>query len=402
MISEETIRHAFEASDEKIRETDCSFHRFLYEQIDWRVRTIALSGPKGVGKTTMLLQYLKEHPKIAEGALYVSLDDIWIDALGVYDLVKYHVAHGGTSVFIDEVHYLKDWPRLIKSLYDSFKGLHIAYTGSSILQLKERSGDLSRRQIEYFLPGLSFREYLKLEGVGDFKPVRLEDVLSRHVKIAESVIGKVRVLPHFERYLQGGYYPFYREDQVHYGRRLVQVVNQVLERDLPLVDDVSMDTVRKSRRMLTILAESTPQTPNITRLSRDLGMDRKQGLKMLHLMTRAGLLGLLAEDADALKYLGAPNKIFCENPNLMHALAPKPDKGTLRESFFNNQVGVVNRLAYPKEGDFLVNDKWLFEVGGSGKTFEQLKDLPDSFLAVDDTEIGRGARIPLWLFGFLY
>lgn len=363
---------------------------------------IALSGPKGVGKTTMFLQYLKEHPKVAAGTLYVSLDDIWIDVHALYDLVKYHVQHGGTSVFIDEVHYFKEWPRLVKSLYDSFKSLQIAYTGSSILQLKEGSGDLSRRQIEYFLPGLSFREYLKIEGAGDFDVVGLDDILSRHVEIAERVTGKIRVLPHFERYLKSGYYPFYREDRIHYARKLVQVVNQVLERDLPLVDDVSMDTIRKSRRMLTILAESTPQTPNVTRLSRDLGMDRKQGLKMLHLMSKAGLLGLLAEDADALKHLGSPNKIFCENPNLMHALAPKPDKGTLRESFFNNQVGAVYRLAFPKKGDFLVEGKWLFEVGGESKTFEQIKDLPDSFLAVDDTEVGRGARIPLWLFGFLY
>lgn len=402
MLAEETIRHVFDESDEKIRETDCSFHRFLYDQIDWQTRALALTGPKGVGKTTMFLQYLREHPDVAAGALYVSLDDIWLDARDVYDLVKYHVQHGGASVFIDEVHYLRDWSRLIKSIYDTFKSLRIAYTGSSILQLKAKSGDLSRRQVEYFLPGLSFREYLKLEHVGEFKSVGMEDLLARHVSIAASVTRKIRVLPHFENYLRSGYYPFYREDRVHYARKLVQVVNQVLERDLPLVEDVSMETVRKSRRMLTILAESTPQTPNITKLSRDLGMDRKQGLKMLHLMSRAGLLGLLAEDADRLKYLGSPNKIFCENPNLMHALAVKPDRETLRESFFNNQVGVMNRLAYPKKGDFLVDDRWLFEVGGAGKTFEQVKDVPESFLAVADTEVGRGARIPLWLFGFLY
>lgn len=402
MLSDEAIRHVLDESDERIRETDSSFHRFLYDQIDWDVHVIALSGPKGVGKTTMFLQYLKEHPEIEKGALYVSLDDIWLESRDLYNLVRRHVQHGGTSVFIDEVHYCKEWSRLVKSLCDSFKTLHIAYTGSSVLQMRKGAGDLSRRQVEYFLPGLSFREYLKLEGVADLPPVTLEDILSRHVRIAEGVVKKMRVLPHFERYLASGYYPFYREDRAHYLRKLVQVVNQVLERDLPMVEDVSMETVRKCRRMLTILAESTPQTPNITRLSRDLGMDRKQGLKMLHLLTRAGLLGLLAEDADALKYLGSPNKIFCENPNLMRALAPSPDKGTLRESFFNNQVGAKNCLAYPKKGDFLVDGRWLFEVGGAGKTFEQVKDVPNSFLAVDDTEVGRGNRIPLWLFGFLY
>ena len=402
MISQDQVRHIYDESSDRIRETDCSYHRYLYDEIDWNARVIALSGPKGVGKTTMFLQYLKEHPKVAETALYVSLDSIWTDAFELYDLVKHHVQHGGTSVYIDEVHYLKNWQRLVKNLYDSFKGLRIAYTGSSILQLQAGGGDLSRRQIEYSLPGLSFREYLKLEGVGDFRPVGLAELLSGHVGYAADVTAKVRVLPHFERYLKSGYYPFYREDVAHYGRKLVQVVNQVLERDLPMVEDVSTDTVRKARRMLSILAESTPQTPNVTRLSRDLEMDRKQGVKVLHLLRRAGLLGLLAEDADALKYLGSPNKIFCENPNLMHALTPNPDKGTLRESFFNNQVGVVAQLTYPKTGDFLADGRYLFEVGGAGKSFEQIKDESEGYLAVDDTEVGRGNRVPLWLFGMMY
>lgn len=402
MKADDIIRHVYDESAERIRETDCSFHRYLYDEIDWSSRVIALSGPKGVGKTTMFLQYLKEHPKIAEKALYISLDDIWMDAFGLYDLVKYHVQHGGESVFIDEVHYLKNWQRLIKNLYDSFKSLRIAYTGSSILQLKAGAGDLSRRQVEYSLAGLSFREFLKLEGAGDFEPIPLSKLLTRHVAKAESVVSRIKVLPCFERYLKSGYYPFYREDTAHYGRKLVQVVNQVLERDLPMVEDVSMDTVRKARRMLTILARSTPQTPNVTRLSRDLEMDRKQGMKVLHLLRRAGLLGLLSEDADAQKYLSAPNKIFCENPNLMYALTPSPDVGTLRESFFNNQVGIAAQLTYPKSGDFLVDGKWCFEVGGASKGFDQIKDQPNSFLAVDDTEVGRGSRIPLWLFGFLY
>ena len=402
MDNEEAIQRIYDASEERIRDTDCAFHRYLYPQIDWSSRIVALNGPKGVGKTTMFLQYLKEHQDVAEHALYVSLDDLWVDAFELYDLVRYHVQNGGTSVFIDEVHYLKDWSRLVKNLYDSFKALRIAYTGSSILQVKRGSGDLSRRQVEYSLAGLSFREFLNLEGVGEFAPVELEDLLRGHVRQAERIVSKIRVLPLFRRYLVSGYYPFYREDAVHYGRKLVQVVNQVLERDLPMVEDITPDTVRKARRMLSILAASTPQTPNITELSRNLGMDRKQGIKILYLLQRAGLAGLLAEDAEALKYLGAPNKIFCDNGNLMHALVARPDTGTLREVFFNNQLGVAHVTTYPKKGDFLVDGKWLFEVGGKGKTFDQIKDEPDSFLAVDGIEVGRGNRIPLWLFGFLY
>ena len=402
MDNEEAFQRVYDESDERIRTTDCEFHRYLYSQIDWTARVVALNGPKGVGKTTMFLQYLKEHREVAEHALYVSLDDIWMDAFELYDLVKYHVQNGGTSVFIDEVHYLKDWSRLVKNLYDSFKFLRIAYTGSSILQMKRGSGDLSRRQVEYSLAGLSFREFLNLEGKGEFAPVELEDLLRDHVQLAEKVVSQVRVLPLFRRYLVSGYYPFYREDVVHYGRKLVQAVNQVLERDLPMVEDITPDTVRKARRMLAILAASTPQTPNITELSRNLGMDRKQGIKILYLLRRAGLTGLLAEDADALKYLGAPSKIFCDNGNLMQALVARPDSGTLREAFFNNQLGVRHVTTYPKKGDFLVDGKHLFEVGGAKKTFSQTKDIPNSFLAVDGTEVGRGNRIPLWLFGFLY
>ena len=402
MDNEEAIQRVYDESAERIRTTDCAFHRYLYSQIDWTARVVALNGPKGVGKTTMFLQYLKEHREVAEHALYVSLDDIWVDAFELYDLVKYHVQNGGMSVYIDEVHYLKDWSRLVKNLYDSFKSLHIAYTGSSVLQMKRGSGDLSRRQVEYSLAGLSFREFLNLEGKGEFESVELEDLLRDHVRLAEKVVSKVRVLPLFRRYLVSGYYPFYREDAAHYGRKLVQVVNQVLERDLPMVEDITPDTIRKARRMLTILAASTPQTPNITELSRNLGMDRKQGIKILYLLQRAGLTGLLAEDADALKYLGAPSKIFCDNGNLMQALVARPDTGTMREAFFNNQLGVGHVTTYPKKGDFLVDGKHLFEVGGAKKTFAQIKDAPDSYLAVDGVEVGRGNRIPLWLFGFLY
>ena len=402
MDNEDVIQRVYDESAERIRSADSAFHRYLYSQVDWSSRVIALNGPKGVGKTTMFLQYLREHREVSERALYVSLDDIWMDAFELYDLVKYHVQNGGMSVFIDEVHYLKDWSRLVKNLYDSFKTLRIAYTGSSILQMKRGSGDLSRRQVEYSLAGLSFREFLALEGKGDFKPVDLKALLRDHVKIAEGIASKFRILPLFRRYLASGYYPFYREDAVHYGRKLVQVVNQVLERDLTMAEDITPDTVRKARKMLSILAASTPQTPNVTELSRDLGMDRKQGIKVLYLLKRAGLTGLLTEDADALKYLGAPSKIFCDNGNLMHALAARPDPGTLREVFFNNQLGVTHTATYPKRGDFLVDGKWLFEVGGSRKTFAQIKDEPDSFLAVDGIEVGRGNRIPLWLFGFLY
>ena len=401
-MTEEDIQLAYDVSMARIREVETRFHRYLYSDIDWNVRILALNGPRGVGKTTMFLQYLKEHPVEAEKALYISLDTAWLEAREIFELAKYHVEHGGTRLFLDEVHYLKDWQRLVKNLYDNFKGLRIAYTGSSILRMAEGYGDLSRRQVAYTLAGLSFREYLQLEGVCDENPVRLPELLKRHVALAERITEGLRILPHFEAYLRHGYYPFYREDALHFPDKLRQVVNQVLDVDLPKAEDVTPETVRKIRKMLTILAASTPQTPRLGALCRDLGMEWRQGVKVIYALRRAGLLGLLAEDADALKHLGAPSKIYCDNTNLMSVLTASPDKGTGREAFFNNQLSVGNQPTYPKDGDFLVDGKYLFEVGGAKKTFGQIKDIPNSFLAVDGTEVGRGNRIPLWLFGFLY
>lgn len=396
------VQRIYEISDKLVREIDCAFHRYLVRDLDWNVRILALSGPRGVGKTTMFLQFLKEHPSEAQQALYVSLDNLWLNATELYDLVDYHVKHGGTRLLLDEIHYLPDWQRLVKNLYDNFKTLRIAYTGSSILRLSAGQGDLSRRQVAYHLQGLSFREFLNLEHGFDFPAVGLAELLRDHVDLADRVTRKTKVIPAFEKYMKMGYYPFYREEPGHFTQKLLQVVNQVLDADLPKTEDVTPETVRKVRRMLAILAASTPQTPNVSALCRNLEMDRKQGLRVLHALRRAGLLGLLSEDADSLKHLGSPNKIYCDNANLMYALVGSPDKGTVRESFFNNQLGVAHELSYPKHGDFRVDGRFLFEVGGPGKGFEQIADQPESYFAVDDLEVGRGSRLPLWLFGFLY
>ena len=363
---------------------------------------IGLRGARGVGKTTLLLQKILESGVERDTSLYLSLDNVWLDVKEIYLLAEHHVQHGGTRLVLDEVHYVKDWQRIIKNLYDDFSGLRIAYTGSSLLRLKARQGDLSRRQVGYELPGLSFREFLKFEGVMDRGPIPLGDILSGHLEIAREITRKVKILPLFERYFRFGYYPFFREGVAKYEERIRQVVNQTLDSDWPSVEDITTETIRKARKMLRILAALPPQTPKMNRLYAELDTERQHGLKILYALERAGLLNLLASDFDALDNLSSPEKIYCENTNLMYALTSDADIGTARETFFANQVSNGHVLTYPKKGDFLVDGRWLFEIGGKGKGFAQIKDMPDSYVVNDGVEVGIGNKIPLWLFGFMY
>ena len=401
-MNSEDIERLFRISDEKLSETQLSLKRYSFNDIDWSDRLIGLRGPRGVGKTTLLLQKILESGDERRHSLYVSLDSIWLDAKEIYLLAEHFVQHGGTRLVLDEVHYVREWQRIIKNLNDDFKELKVAYTGSSMLKIKSGQGDLSRRQVEYELPGLSFREFLKFEGVLDWNPISLDDILSSHVDIARDICRGIRILPLFERYFKSGYYPFYREGGSHYQSRVLQAVNQTLDSDWPSVEDVSAETIRKARKMLRILAELPPQTPKMKDLYAQLDTERPQGLKILYALERAGLVRLLASDHEALDNLCSPDKLYCDNTNLMCALVDRPDIGTARETYFINQLSHGHALTYPKKGDFLVDDRYLFEVGGKGKTFRQIKDLPDSYVVNDGVETGFGNKIPLWLFGFLY
>ena len=381
-----------------------SFFRYLYKEIDWNDTLIGIKGPKGCGKSTLLLQHIKEtfKGKELEKVLYVSLDNLWFSSHDIIDVVDYHYTHGGTHLFIDEIHYYKHWQTLLKNISDDFPGLHVVYTGSSMLQLESSEGDLSRRLTMYEMRGLSLREFLAYDGVLQISSVTLDELLENHVGIAMEVCAKTKVLQHFKKYLQIGYYPFYKTVHHGYYQRLQSVANQVIEVDYPNVEDITMPTIRKTKKLLMILAERVPQLPKMNELYKELETDRNQGLKMLYALQRAGLLQLLSDDAKRLDNLSRPDKIYISNPTMMYALTPKVDIGTLRETFFINQLSQGHDLRYPKAGDFLVDKRFLFEVGGKGKKFDQIKDIPGSFLAVDDTEVGYGNRIPLWMFGLLY
>ena len=403
-MNESRIEEIIRVFNRRLTATPTEFHRYLFYEIDWEDKLIGIKGPRGCGKTTLLLQHIKQsfHGQELEKVLYVSLDNIWFADNKILDLVDFHYNHGGTHIFIDEIHYEPKWQTMLKNMSDNYPGMYIVYTGSSMLEIDAHEGDLSRRQVMYEMRGLSFREYLEYEGVVKHERLTLEQLMDNHVEIAMDICSRTNVLGCFNKYLREGYYPFYKAVRQGFDSRLLATVNQVIESDYPQIDDVTVATIRKTKKMLMVLSECVPQLPNMSQLYRELETDRNNGLKMLRALERGGLLLLLGSKAKSINQLSRPDKIYINNPTLMYALSPRADIGSVRETFFMNQLSQSHELSYPKAGDFLVDGRYLFEVGGKGKTFSQIKDIPDSYLAVDDTEIGRGARIPLWLFGMLY
>jgi hypothetical protein len=386
-----------------LADTDLSFTRYLYDKINWDNRLIVIKGAKGVGKTTMLLQHIKRNFQQVEKALYVSLDNLWFANHTLLELAEYHYTHGGTHLFLDEVHKYKGWQQEVKNIYDSYPHLHLVVTGSSMLKLEESlTADLSRRHRAYTMEGLSFREYLKLEQVADLPVLSLETILNNHFTEASQITSKVKVLQHFEKYIESGYYPFYREEGDGFFDRLQQVIDTVVTTEIPAVSHIEYDSVYKVRQLLAVLAEMKPYTLNISSLCTTLQSSRNNVLKLLDLMDKAALVRRLYATNGGMNMLTKPEKILFYNTNLMHCLTPQVDSGTMRETYLASQVGVDHQLYMPNKGDLVVDDKWLFEVGGKRKDFSQIKDMKDSFVVSDNIEIGHGNKIPIWLFGFLY
>ena len=396
------LQPLYDSYHRKIAKIDLRFKRYLYSQINWKARVISIKGARGVGKTTLLLQHILENYEDVDQTLYASLDNLWFATHSLMDLVDWADRHGISRLYLDEVHRYEGWSQALKNIYDDYPDMSIVYTSSSLLVLDNATVDMSRRQTPYTLYGLSFREYLELEGIFKTAAIPLDDVLNRHVKKAMEIVGNIKVAPLFEAYLSHGYYPFYRESLEDFPSRLRETVTVVIDSDLPAVENVTYETLQKVKKLLMIISEHVPFEPNMSELWRQLSTDNESGLKMLYALDKAQVLALLTAKTKNYKSLTKPDKIFLGNPNLMHVLCPKVDKGNERETFFISQLRVLHDVRYPKQGDFLTDDKHLFEVGGKGKTFEQIADVPDSYLAVDDTEVGSGSRIPLWLFGFLY
>lgn len=398
------IQDLYANSARLVKAVNLRFLRYIYKVIDWDVRMLCIRGARGVGKTTLMLQYLKEHQMNPSQALYVSLDDLWFSEHRLIDLADYHYSHGGTHLFIDEVHRypFRSWSQELKNVYDRYPGFHIVFSGSSMLQLDQSSADLSRRCIFYDMQGLSFREYLELEKRLAIPSMTLEQLLSSHERMSADFSAETKMLPLFTEYLHHGYYPFYRESGLSYYKAIQQIVSNIIDTDLPAVEKMEYVTATKMKRLFVLLSQMVPYTLNLTNLGQQIEAPRQAVLRMCHLLQQAGLLNLLYNKKSGLSQLGKPEKLYMENTNLLYAMSAGAEIGTVRETFFVNQLKTSHELLFSGTGDFLVDDTITFEVGGRNKNFDQIKDIPNSYLAVDDTEIGYRNRIPLWMFGLLY
>lgn len=381
-----------------------SYKRYLLDKINWSDRLIALKGARGSGKTTLLLQQIKFNLKKEDIALYASLDNLYFLENTLLDLAEDFVLQGGTHLFLDEVHKYPNWSREIKLIYDQFPNLKTTFTSSSMLEIYKGESDLSRRAVSYFLKELSFREFIYFEKQLELPTYSLNEILENHQKIAREIIA---VLPtpikEFKNYLEYGNYPYFIENKESYLMKLTQTIQLILELDLSAIENISYDDSRKIKKLLVAIAQSVPFTPNISKLSERLGISRVFLINALKLLNRADLIMELYTPTKGIGALTKPEKLYLNNTNLIFALAKEQASvGTLRETFFANQMKHIHEIHLAEKGDFIINKKYTFEIGGKNKLTKQIKGINDSFLVRDDLEIGSLNIIPLYLFGFMY
>jgi predicted AAA+ superfamily ATPase len=399
-----------EISNRLIRSVSLDFKRSLYANINWEERLIEIRGARGVGKTTLMLQKAKELSDKKESVLYVSTDIPYFFKNNLFDTADTFYKYGGKYLFMDEVHKYPhknkgdDWSREIKAIYDAFPSLHVIFSGSSILRLFTGSGDLSRRKTSYPLKGLSFREYLNFYKRKDLPIVSISDILTNHTDISSRIINEIKILPEFQNYLTHGYYPFYSESPAGYYDKISEMINVVINVDIPTVCDISFETSHKMKQLLAVISTSVPYTPNLSNIGTELYItDQRTLIKYLNLLEKADLISTLGAKVTGTRIMNKPQKIYLNNSNLLYALAGSSvQSGTVRETFFLNQLNATHSVSYPKQSDFLVDNKYLFEIGGKKKSKKQLQNSENAFIAADDIEIGFDNKIPLWLFGFLY
>lgn len=386
----------FEKSRIRIAEVTTDFIRDIHDEIAWDDRLVAIIGARGVGKTTLLLQHIKLYDNAAT-ALYVSADDLWFTSHTLVELADTFYKNGGKILYIDEIHRYSNWSVELKNIYDTYSGLKVVYTGSSILDIRRGGADLSRRHLEYMMYGLSFREYLIL-AYGIKLPVSsLEDVLSHRVQFP---VNEYRPIALFKEYMRMGYYPFFRQINCH--TRLQQVVDQVLDVDIPKYAELSLTTIEKLKRLMYVISQSVPFKPNYSKLGRDLECHRTSLSDLVLLLDKTQMIQILRDDSFGVSSLGKVDKIYLGNTNLAYALSDnEPEIGNLRETVFLTSVKPKYDVMSSSVSDFKIG-KYTFEVGGKNKKQKQIQGVDNAYIVKDDIEYGHLNVVPLWAFGFLY
>lgn len=383
--------------NEQLRKTPDRFHRYMYDRLAWESRMFGLVGPRGVGKSTLLLQHLAASPD-RERSLYISADTMYLTTHTLVELADTFVKYGGVRLYIDEVHKYKNWSRELKQIYDTHESLKVVFTGSSILDIIEGDADLSRRAPVYHIQGLSFREYLALFHQIDLPVYSLEQIL-KHEETA--VLDKVEhPLFYFKQYLQTGYYPFSNEPD--FALRIEQIVRQTIESDIAQYADLKASTARKLIQLLGVISGIAPMKPNADSLSHEIGVSKNNIPDYLVYLEKAGMIGQLRDNTGGLRGLGKVEKVYIDNPTLMTVLAyGNPDTGNLRETFFYNQMRVNNNVLSSRVSDFAIGD-YTFEVGGKKKGNKQIENVANGIVVKDDIEYGFLNVIPLWALGLNY
>ena len=375
--------------------------RYFYDEIDHTDKLIGIIGARGVGKTTYILNYLKKNPLPLSKKLYLSADNIDVSNTSLVEIAKEFSAKGGEILAIDEIHKYKNFEIELKQIYDML-ALKVIFSGSSAIELEHAKADLSRRAVIYRVNGLSFREFLEFKKDISLDSYALNEILTQHSDIAFKIVSQVKPLEFWDEYLQYGYYPFYFENPKRYTIKLNETINTAIEVDIPSIFKIKYEYIVNLKKLVKLICSSEPFTLNIQELSSKIGIDRDTLYLYFEYLHRGKIFNVIRAKSKGDNIFSKPDKVYLNNPNLNYSYCSQSSLGMIRETSFTTFLKTHHSLSIPKKGNFLVDDKYLFEVGGKNKSFKQIKKIPNSFVVADDIEIGFGNKIPLWLFGFLY
>jgi len=380
---------------------DISYKRYFYKKINLNDKLIGIIGARGVGKTTFLLQFLKENQLPISKKLYVSADSIEFSDISLFEFAKHFESVGGEILVIDEIHKYKDFEKHLKQIYD-FLNIKVLFSGSSAIRLEHSKTDLSRRATIYKVNGMSYREFLELKLGVSLKSYSLKEILENHTDISYEILKTLKPLQHWKEYLQKGFYPFYFENPETYYIKLEQIINTVIETDLPFVFKIEVENLIKLKKLVKLICVSEPYEINLSKLAQKIEINRATLYKYIDYLHRGDILFILKSTQKGDSIFTKPEKIYMNNTNLNYCYCENPKIGTIRETFMVSMLRENHKIEYPKKGDIRVDGEYTFEVGGKNKKQTQIKGMKNSFLVIDNIEVGTRNRIPLWLFGFLY